>query len=81
LPSYLVIAATGSQPERRFEYSSVEPLGHDFVFSDDGSSYRVWRLVADDSGRYDGLVEAEALVATENGDSGAASAAGDRVLD
>ena len=61
--SYLVIASTADDPEFRFEYESIERLGAGSVFrSDDGESvYKVWRVFADDSGRYDGLVDADEL--------------------
>jgi hypothetical protein len=64
MPSYLVIAATFEDPEARFEYESVEPLATDSVFADDSSDavYKAWRVLADDSGRYDGLVNADQLV-------------------
>jgi hypothetical protein len=64
MPSYLVIASTQEDPEFRFEYESVEPLGAGSVFSDDnsGAAFKVWRVMADDTGRYDGLVDADELV-------------------
>jgi hypothetical protein len=59
LLSYLVIASpVPDERERRFEYTTYEPLGHEMTFTADGI-YKVWRVVADDSGRYDGLVDAE----------------------
>jgi hypothetical protein len=59
LLSYLVIASRVDDGRpRRFEYMSHEPLGHETTFTAD-ATYKVWRVVADDSGRYDGLVDAE----------------------
>ncbi len=65
MPSYLVIAEMLEEPERRFEYDSADPLELDSVFEeDDGdAAFTVRRLLADDSGYYDGLVNADELVA------------------
>jgi hypothetical protein len=61
LLSYLVSAShAGEGRMERFEFRCVEPLAHDMTFVAD-ASYRVWRVVADESGRYDGLVDAEPL--------------------
>ena len=63
MPSYLVIAAPlGEESERRFEYEAAEPLGPDSIFRADGL-YKVCRVLADYSGRYDGLIDADQLVA------------------
>ena len=61
----MIAATPGEEQERRFEYASLEPLGHGSVFHDHGSdtSYSVWRIVPDESGRYDGLVDARAAAA------------------
>ena len=64
MPSYLVIADMVDKPERRFEYDSAQPLEPDSVFPDDDTdaAFKVWRLIEDDSGHYDGLVNADEFI-------------------
>ena len=64
MPSYLVLAVTVDRKQRRFVYESAEPLAPDAIFPDAelDAFYAVWRLMPDDSGTYDGLVDANQLV-------------------